>query len=425
MFRSANGTPQSADSQPTSQSTIKNVSVAALEQGGGTVVRFEQEKEIKGTENHDGVCAALNTSILKKLLSGNEKKVEDYVNPLSRKTHDDIIKESQNMIALIKDGENPNHAPFLPFYQGSEIVTKMLNIEDLAKELKRVQAATLTYKTKQGTYHQVAFYRYDSDRCYITDANRLITRKTDVDASIEVLRKIIERSNCSSVEITAVPIKLWDAPEASGNSKDNSGAGSKVLPKSIEHDDETVSVVNEEDLSAILKTTAAQSFLYSFISSLSDEFVKDYLSDHHPKHIHWVNQAIHSLLLLATGNSLTAAVARPAANHLLVEYLKMSETTAGSITAGIMLAATTATVINNPRELKKAALTMAVGMGASLFGSWAAAKSYELVKNGVSAVKSYVAEAELSQDDDTDYTQDENIENDGDAKESHKFKLLF
>jgi len=409
------------------QTTISGVDVQPLYEDGGEVNLFEQRNEVHRTGDYQhGFCAPLNTSTLNILFTFKEEELKAYTTAtrLPKRILDQILRQGQAMIALYKDGANINHAPFLPFYNSAEISTTCLHYNDLAEQLKKIQAATLTYKTKGGCEHQLAFYRYDSDRCYIMDANRLIAIKTPVEASIKVLIDIIKRSNPNSVEMTSVPIKLF--PEClsvdSNNSTDNSGTNNESDARETQSKENDNKIAREgaaDNLSDTLKTVAAQSFLYSFLSSISKQFVTDFLAEHnyHPEQISLINQAIHSLTLIATGNSLRTAVVQPVINQLLVKCFNMSEKTANDLVTGIVLIETAITAINNPRELKKVAAFMAASIGAGVLGSSLAGFCYGYLKNNFFAG---TPSSESQPETTSNNAADKDMEND----ESWDFEVL-
>lgn len=369
--------------------TIHGVDVASLYENGGEVIIFEQASEVHRTPSHKyGFCAAFNTSVMQKLLEpGHEEQIKSYTTttPLPERILRDILEQANRMIEFCRDGININFASFLPFYDSSEIKPQRTSSGDLPEALRKVQAATITYKLKNGMLHQLLFYRYDSERCYVSDANRFIAVRAPVTAGIAVLQEIVERSSPEVVELTSVPIKLFPIAlngEPGAPAQESETPAVSAIPSAIEHANAQDSSGSADSLRESMLASASRSFSHAFVSSIIKSFVTDYLTakKYEPHQVSIIHESIHSLTKMAAGKSSNTAALLAAINNLLVHYAGVSEDTAAGVTAGIMFIATATALINNPRGIKHNAVILAAGVGAGALGDNIGRYSYGLVK---------------------------------------------
>ncbi len=77
------------------------------------------------------------------------------------------------------------------------------NLSNVEKNIREATSATLTYFIKSGEVHQLAFFRCNTEECYIIDANRFII-KCGVEGGANILLHIMERSNPSTIQLISI-----------------------------------------------------------------------------------------------------------------------------------------------------------------------------------------------------------------------------
>lgn len=130
-----------------------------------------------------------------------------------------------------------------------------------------------------------------------------------------------------------------------------------------------------EDYCDAMKEAAKQGFLYSFLCTLTEEFVTEELKKRHysKDQIYWINQSIRALTLLVGGASVARIVISPVATFLLIKILGMEESTANNVTMGIAIGVD---VVTNPIGTAATLGIFAIGIGSSFFASKLAKEIY-------------------------------------------------
>lgn len=135
-----------------------------------------------------------------------------------------------------------------------------------------------------------------------------------------------------------------------------------------------------DELYQMMKEAAKQGFLLSFLLTLSDETVSDYLKGHHysPGQIYWITQAIRAFTLIAIGTSPGIALGLPLSNYLLTEYLGFNKTHVNYFTTGSIIAWG---LLGSPFSVLNTSLTMASSISSSIIGGQIARSSYQFIRN--------------------------------------------
>jgi hypothetical protein len=144
------------------------------------------------------------------------------------------------------------------------------------------------------------------------------------------------------------------------------------------------------ELSEAIMTAAKKGFAIAFLSTLTEEYMTDYLKerDYTPRNIFYINQAIKALTLLSMGISLGRTIASPLLNLFLTDIAKQSNNTANIATLALFLAAE---VYARPDNLTETMATFSAGLLCSAAGSKLAQSGYQrgsgLVHAGIFSVK--------------------------------------
>lgn len=190
------------------------------------------------------------------------------------------------------------------------------------------------------------------------------------------VRPAMSFSTASPVEKSFTPIQLIGGP---------------ISTKKTEESGFTADVYNlflalPPDLLNMMKEAAARGLLTSFLLTLTEQFLTEYLqSRHYSKgQIDCVNQVVRVLSLLVLGISWETALMTPLGNFLLTECIGMNKENANYLMAG---AAVGVSILNSPMSILGTSLVMGAGIGASVLGGEASKQIFHLAKNSFFSVK--------------------------------------
>lgn len=135
-----------------------------------------------------------------------------------------------------------------------------------------------------------------------------------------------------------------------------------------------------DELYQMMLEAAKQGIFVSFLLTLTDEVINDYLKNHHysQQQIYWISQSIRALTLIAIGTSPGIALGLPISTLLLTEHLGFDKTNANYLTTGSVMAWG---ILSSPFNLLNTSLVMASSIGASILTSKITQSSYQFVRN--------------------------------------------
>ncbi|HAT9523958.1 TPA: hypothetical protein JBC98_04730 [Legionella pneumophila subsp. pneumophila] len=151
------------------------------------------------------------------------------------------------------------------------------------------------------------------------------------------------------------------------------------LDKEDNHSDNWSGLIPDE-LYQMMLEAAKQGIFVSFLLTLTDEIINDYLKNHHysQQQIYWISQSIRALTLIAIGTSPGIALGLPISTLLLTEHLGVDKTNANYLTTGSVMAWG---LLSSPFNLLNTSLVMASSIGASILTSKITQSSYQFVRN--------------------------------------------
>ncbi|HAU1153211.1 TPA: hypothetical protein JBI12_14975 [Legionella pneumophila] len=135
-----------------------------------------------------------------------------------------------------------------------------------------------------------------------------------------------------------------------------------------------------DELYQMMLEAAKQGILVSFLLTLTDEIISDYLKNHHysPQQIYWISQSIRTLTLIAIGTSPGIALGLPISTYLLTEHFGFDKTNVNYLTTGSVIAWG---ILSSPFNLLNTSLVMASSIGVSVLSSKITQSSYQFVRN--------------------------------------------
>ncbi|HAT1797385.1 TPA: hypothetical protein RG395_000652 [Legionella pneumophila] len=135
-----------------------------------------------------------------------------------------------------------------------------------------------------------------------------------------------------------------------------------------------------DELYQMMLEAAKQGILISFLLTLTDEIINDYLKNHHysQQQIYWISQGIRALTLLAIGTAPGIALGLPISTLLLTEHLGFDKKNVNYLTTGSVIAWG---ILSSPFNLLNTSLVMASSIGASVLTSKITQSSYQFVRN--------------------------------------------
>ncbi|HAT2009813.1 TPA: Dot/Icm T4SS effector RavP [Legionella pneumophila] len=135
-----------------------------------------------------------------------------------------------------------------------------------------------------------------------------------------------------------------------------------------------------DELYQMMMEAAKQGIFVSFLLTLTDEIINDYLKNHHysQQQINWISQGIRALTLIAIGTSPGIALGLPISTLLLTEQLGFDKTNVNYLTTSSVVAWG---LLSSPFNLLNTSLVMASSIGASVLTSKITQSSYQFVRN--------------------------------------------
>lgn len=151
------------------------------------------------------------------------------------------------------------------------------------------------------------------------------------------------------------------------------------LDKEDNHSDNWSGLIPDE-LYQMMLEAAKQGIFVSFLLTLTDEIINDYLKNHHysQQQINWISQGIRALTLIAIGTSPGIALGLPISTLLLTEHLGFDKTNVNYLTTSSVVAWG---LLSSPFNLLNTSLVMASSIGASVLTSKITQSSYQFVRN--------------------------------------------
>lgn len=151
------------------------------------------------------------------------------------------------------------------------------------------------------------------------------------------------------------------------------------LEKEDNHSDNWSGLIPDE-LYQMMLEAAKQGIFVSFLLTLTDEIINDYLKNHHysQQQINWISQGIRALTLIAIGTSPGIALGLSISTLLLTEHLGFDKTNVNYLTTSSVVAWG---LLRSPFNLLNTSLVMASSIGASILTSKITQSSYQFVRN--------------------------------------------
>lgn len=151
------------------------------------------------------------------------------------------------------------------------------------------------------------------------------------------------------------------------------------LDKEDNHSDNWSGLIPDE-LYQMMLEAAKQGIFVSFLLTLTDEIINDYLKNHHysQQQINWISQGIRALTLIAIGTSPGIALGLSVSTLLLTEHLGFDKTNVNYLTTSSVVAWG---LLSSPFNLLNTSLVMASSIGASILTSKITQSSYQFVRN--------------------------------------------
>lgn len=151
------------------------------------------------------------------------------------------------------------------------------------------------------------------------------------------------------------------------------------LEKEDNHSDNWSGLIPDE-LYQMMLEAAKQGIFVSFLLTLTDEIINDYLKNHHysQQQINWISQGIRALTLIAIGTSPGIALGLSISTLLLTEHLGFDKTNVNYLTTSSVVAWG---LLSSPFNLLNTSLVMASSIGASILTSKITQSSYQFVRN--------------------------------------------
>ncbi|HAU3498269.1 TPA: hypothetical protein F7061_00280 [Legionella pneumophila] len=151
------------------------------------------------------------------------------------------------------------------------------------------------------------------------------------------------------------------------------------LEKEDNHSDNWSGLIPDE-LYQMMLEAAKQGIFVSFLLTLNDEIINDYLKNHHysQQQINWISQGIRALTLIAIGTSPGIALGLSISTLLLTEHLGFDKTNVNYLTTSSVVAWG---LLSSPFNLLNTSLVMASSIGASILTSKITQSSYQFVRN--------------------------------------------
>ncbi|HBD7051897.1 TPA: hypothetical protein KKW36_000840 [Legionella pneumophila] len=151
------------------------------------------------------------------------------------------------------------------------------------------------------------------------------------------------------------------------------------LEKEDNHSDNWSGLIPDE-LYQMMLEAAKQGIFVSFLLTLNDEIINDYLKNHHysQQQINWISQGIRALTLIAIGTSPGIALGLSISTFLLTEHLGFDKTNVNYLTTSSVVAWG---LLSSPFNLLNTSLVMASSIGASILTSKITQSSYQFVRN--------------------------------------------
>lgn len=120
------------------------------------------------------------------------------------------------------------------------------------------------------------------------------------------------------------------------------------------------------ELYKAMQISAAKGFLYNFLCSLDEEFLRAYLREHHysDTQIYWVNKTVRALTLIAFGAAYGKTLALPLLTCLIASYCGINEQYASLMTSALFLSIDLCTSEHSNRLISMASFIASIGAGA-------------------------------------------------------------
>ena len=143
----------------------------------------------------------------------------------------------------------------------------------------------------------------------------------------------------SSSPLLQAPEKMSPSQNVFTLDSNKMTANNSTMEKELQVNNNYLSDIIPVDLYNMIITAAKQGMLSSFLLTIEGELLTEYLKAHHysAMQIHWINQIIRGLSMVAMGAPLGTTIPMPIVNYFLTDYLRLNKEKVNQVTTGTLL----------------------------------------------------------------------------------------